>query len=124
MSPDGNPTSVSARSVVLALAAVDVLAFVLAAFGVGGSIPSRSYVVFDVVTELILLVGLWFFWRAAWWLAIVAAVLGEVFETARSAEDLSAQRAVLLALGLVYLALLMAPSLRHAIRPMKHAQPM
>ncbi len=112
----------SPRRIVVALAVVDVGSWFLAGVGVGGNVPGRSYVIFDVVLEAVLLVGLWFLWRVAWWIAVAVAALGEVFELVHTVDDFTGRRLVLLGLGLVYLGLLMLPRLRQTLRPPRRGQ--
>ena len=109
----------SARHVVLALVVVSVAWWPLAAVGVGGPLPSPWWILFGVVLEAALLVGLWVFWRAAWWVAVIAAAEGLAVDGAGLAHNLSAGGVVVLILGLVYLTLLMHPQLRIAVRPLR-----
>ena len=69
--------------------------------------------------EAALLLGLWVFWRAAWWVAVIAAVEGAVLDGAGLIRNLSAGGVVVLFLGLAYLTLLMHPQLRIAVRPLR-----
>jgi hypothetical protein len=116
----GKACRVSARRVVVALAILDLASWVLAL--AWGDLPSRGYVLFDLVVGTLLLVGLWFFWRVAWLVATWATVLGVVRDCAQFTEDWSGRRAVLLMIGFVYLALLMVPPLRSAMRPLRGRQ--
>ncbi len=110
---------VSARRVVMALVVVSVAWWPLAAAGVGGPLPSPWWIPFGVVLEAALLIGLWVFWRAAWWVAVIAAAEGAVVDGAGLTRNLSAGGVVVLILGLLYLTLLMHPQLRIAVRPLR-----
>jgi hypothetical protein len=85
--------------------------------GVGGKIPPTLFVVADIVVEALLLVGLWFLWRAAWWIAVTGTVAGELVEILRVGAW-SERDMVLTVVGVVQLVMLMIPQLRAALRPL------
>jgi hypothetical protein len=108
---------VPARRVVVALGAVELIAWLLALVGVGGKVPPTSFVVADIVVEALLLVGLWFLWRAAWWIAVAGTAAGELTEIVR-VSAWSGRDGVFAAVGVVQLVLLMFPQLRASLRPL------
>jgi len=108
---------VSARRVVVALGAVEVIAWILALGGFGGKVPPASFVVADIAVETLLLIGLWFLWRAAWWIAVAGTVAGELFGLL-SVSRWSRGDAVVAVVGIVQLVLLMLPQLRASLSPL------
>jgi hypothetical protein len=114
---------VSRRQIVVALVAVSILGWVLAAIGIGGKFPSTPYIVVDVAVEGLLLVGIWFRNRLAWWLLLVGTALGVLLGAARLVGGAGGREAVLLVIGLVQLALLTAPGLRREFGPRAQQTP-
>jgi hypothetical protein len=115
---------VSARRVIVAFLAVDVTTWALSFACVGGTVPPQSYLIADVATTALLFVGLWFYWRVAWWLLTLGNLLG-VFLSASwlvRGREVGSQ-VILIASGVVELGLLMTPSLRHALRPLARHDP-
>ncbi len=106
-----------ARRVVVALGAIELIAWLLALVSVGGKVPPLPFVVADVVVEALLLVGLWLLWRLAWWVAVAGTVASELLELLR-VNVWSGKDAVLVAVGIIQLALLMLPQLRASLRPL------
>ncbi|HEY8777798.1 MAG TPA: hypothetical protein VIM33_15130 [Gaiellaceae bacterium] len=106
-----------ARRVVVALGAIELFAWLLALVGVGGKVPPTPFVAADVAVEALFLVGLWFLLRVAWRVAVAGTVAGELLELLR-VNAWSGRDAVLVAVGIVQLALLMLPQLRASLRPL------
>jgi len=87
--------------------------------GVGGKEPPRAYLIGDVVVGALLYVGLWLRWRVAWWLLTVGTFLGLLLDIAWFIGGrYVGSQGVLLVGGVIELALLMAPPLRRALRPL------
>jgi hypothetical protein len=109
---------VSARRVVIAFLAVDLATWALSFAGVGGTVPPRSYLIADVAIEALLYVGLWFYWRVAWWLLMVANLLGVLLSASWlvRGHEVGSQL-ILVASGVIEVAILLTPSLRRALRP-------
>jgi hypothetical protein len=85
----------SPRQIVVALALLDLLAWIVSVFThIGGNVPTGQYVILDLALEVLVLVGLWFMWRVAWLVAVAGEVLGAAFEVAHVIQDGSPRRAV------------------------------
>ena len=109
----------SARRVVVAFLAVDLATWALSFAGAGGAVPPRSYLIADVAIAALLFVGLWFYWRVAWWLLTLGNLLGVLLGASWlvRGHEVGSQ-VILIASGVIELALLMTPSLRNALRPL------
>jgi hypothetical protein len=79
---------VAARQAVIAVLVVDLATWTLSFAGVGGTVPSRSYLVADAATEALLFVGLWLYWRIAWWLLLLGNLLGVLLSASGSSAGM------------------------------------
>jgi hypothetical protein len=108
---------VTARRLILAFFAVELLTWALSFVGVGGHEPPPAYLVTDVALGTLLFVGLWLRLRVAWWVLTVETFGGLLLSIVWliGGRNVSAQ-VVLIVGGLAELALLMAPPLRPVMR--------
>jgi hypothetical protein len=104
---------------VIAVLVVDLATWTLSFAGVGGTVPPRSYLIADAATEALLFVGLWLYWRIAWWLLLLGNLLGVLLSASWLVRGHEVGgHAILIVGGVVEVALLLTPSLRHALRPL------
>jgi urea transporter len=101
--------------IVLVYTAVQAVDWTRSATSASGGV-SKGFVVFSVVLNVLILVGLWLFERWLWLLLIALSVVAEVTAVFFVVRDHSAAAAVGFVLVALQIGLLLHPSLRFAMR--------